>query len=251
MKTIISLTSYPPRMDVIPKTIRSLLAQSITPDLIVLYLAEDQFPGKKLPGALNKLAAENKNFQIRWVSRDTRAHKKLTPALRDFPDDVIITADDDVIYPSDWLARLIAAHKKYPGSITGHHVYRMEPDKPYKKWRKIQNRWWRKIFLGRPSFKNFATGVGGILYPPNALHPDAQNEELFMRLAPTADDVWFWAMAALNGTKVAVVPDAIKRMKESENSQEVSLWAENTVDDRNNKILDAVMRHYPELRTLI
>jgi DNA-binding transcriptional LysR family regulator len=108
MKAIVSLTSFPARADIVPQTIQSLLAQRPAPDLVVLYLAESQFPGKKLPPALTRLAKESNNFEIRWT-QDTRSYKKLIPALRDFPDDIIITADDDVIYPTDWFARLIAA----------------------------------------------------------------------------------------------------------------------------------------------
>jgi hypothetical protein len=48
---------------------------------------------------------------------------------------------------------------------------------------------------------NFPTGVGGILYPPHALYEeDVTNSELFLSLAPNADDVWFYAMAMRNGT---------------------------------------------------
>jgi len=235
-------------MDAVPAMVQTLLTQVPAPDLVVLYLAESQFPGKKLPASTTDLMAKEKKFEVRWVPKDTRAHKKLTPALIDFPDDIIITADDDVLYPADWLARLMTAHKKYPNAVIGHHVYRMRPDKPYRKWRKIQNHWRRRVLFGRPSFKNFATGCGGILYPPHALYKDVLKEELFMDLAPTADDVWFWAMAVLNGTKIAIVSNPIKHLEEQENTQDCALWADNAVDDRNNKFLAAIMERYPEIK---
>jgi hypothetical protein len=74
---------------------------------------------------------------------------------------------------------------------------------------------------------------------------------LFQKLAPTNDDIWFWAMAALNGTKVAVVPNAIKTLPLVDGSQEVGLWTENSVDDKNNKSMDAVIKHYPRLQSLL
>ena len=46
---------------------------------------------------------------------------------------------------------------------------------------------------------------GGVLYPPGSLYKDVLNEELFMKLCPTADDIWFWSMAILNNTKIRVV----------------------------------------------
>jgi hypothetical protein len=247
MKTIVSLTSFPARAEIVPLAIRSILKQKPAPDLVVLYLAESQFPDRKLPAELAGMAAKNKNFQIRWTE-DSRSYKKLIPALRDFPDDIIVTADDDVIYPQEWLGRLLRARKKYPDAVVGHHVYRMNPNKPYRKWRKLQNKCWRRWLFGRPSFKNFATGVGGVLYPPCALHPDVLRADLFQAFGPTNDDIWFWAMAALNGTKVAIVPNAIKNLPLAAGSQEVGLWNENNVNDRNNKALFAVMEYYPKLK---
>ena len=55
MKTVVSITSYPPRIDMVSRTIQSVLEQKPAPDLIVLYLAESQFPGKKIPTELTNM----------------------------------------------------------------------------------------------------------------------------------------------------------------------------------------------------
>lgn len=47
---------------------------------------------------------------------------------------------------------------------------------------------------------NFPTGVSGIIYPPHCYHEDMTNKELFLKLCPHADDVWFKAMTYLKGT---------------------------------------------------
>lgn len=253
MKTIISITSYPPRIDIVSHTIQSLLDQKPAPDLIVLYLAESEFPKKKIPSELTNMVKKNKRFEIRWT-KDTRSYKKLIPALQEFPDDIIIIADDDVVYPQEWFARLLAAHKKYPKAVIGHYVYRMNLNRPYRRWRKLQNRFWRRWFFGRPNFKNNATGIGGVLYPPYSLHPDVFNEELFTKIAPTNDDLWFWAMSVLNGTKIAIVPNAIKSLPLIANSQKISLWSENKAtqtNNKNNESLNAILKHYPKLKKLI
>ena len=250
MKTIISLTSYPPRIDIVSQTIKSLLGQNPAPDLVVLYLAESQFPNKQIPAELNAITQTNKSFQIRWT-KDTRSYKILIPALQEFPDDIIVIVDDDVVYPQEWLARLIAAHKKYPRAVIGNYVYRIDLNRPYKRWRKLQNKLWRRWLFGRPSFKNFATGVGGVLYPPHSLHPDVFNEDVFKAIAPTNDDIWFWAMTVLNKRKIAIVPNPIKDLPLIANSQVVSLWSENKFDNKNNESLKAILNHYPKLKKLI
>ena len=73
-------------------------------------MAKPQFVNLKddLPNSL--LALEDDKFEIRWVNEDIRSYKKLIPALKNFPTDVIITADDDVIYPEDWAERLLKSY---------------------------------------------------------------------------------------------------------------------------------------------
>ncbi len=46
-KIIISLTSFPERMDEIHYALYSLLTQTFKPDMLVLWLGEEQFPNKE------------------------------------------------------------------------------------------------------------------------------------------------------------------------------------------------------------
>lgn len=43
-------------------------------------------------------------------------------------------------------------------------------------------------------------GYGGILYPPKALYKDVIKDDLFLKLSPKADDLWFWFCGILNNT---------------------------------------------------
>ena len=54
-KIIVSLTTYPGRIDIVHKTIITLLQQTMKPDEVILWLAEEQFPDKKLPKSLTEL----------------------------------------------------------------------------------------------------------------------------------------------------------------------------------------------------
>ena len=56
------------------------------------------------------------------------------------------------------------------------------------------------------SFKNIQTGVGGVLYPPNSLNQEMMDSEIFKQIAPTTDDIWFWAAAVANGTYILPFP---------------------------------------------
>lgn len=43
----------------------------------------------------------------------------MIPALKEFPDDNIVTFDDDILYPPNIIERLIKKHQKYPHAICG------------------------------------------------------------------------------------------------------------------------------------
>ena len=73
-RIIISLTSFPKRIDIVWITIESILRQSQKPDEIILWLAEEQFQGiDSLPKSLLELM--ERGLTIRFCD-DLRSHKK-------------------------------------------------------------------------------------------------------------------------------------------------------------------------------
>lgn len=243
--SIISLTSYPARINTVEQTIKSLLNQTLNPKKIVLALGEDNFPNKEndLPESLRSLLSDK--FEILWTPKDLRSYKKLVPALKEYPNDIIVTADDDVIYKKDWLEKLYEAYKKEPSLIHCHRAHRITFDKnkkimPYLEWV-----WGVKKV--KPSFNNFFTGAGGVLYPPNVLNKDVFNIELFQKLAPLADDIWFWAMAVLNDIKVNVIKKGYVQLEYVENTQDNGLFNFNVNESKNDEQLNNVLEKYPQI----
>ena len=60
-----------------------------------------------------------------------------------------------------------------------------------------------------PKFGDVQTGVGGVLYPPHSLKTEMIDCKIFREMDPTVDDIWFWAAAVENGSKIAPVPFAV------------------------------------------
>ena len=56
-------------------------------------------------------------------------------------------------------------------------------------------------------------GIGAVLYPPHALGNLVFDRQLFLRLCPTNDDIWFWYCATKSGTPIFRAPKAIRRPK--------------------------------------
>lgn len=199
---VVSLTTFPGRIHLVHETIRTILIQKgVKPDVVELWLAQEQFPNgeQDLPGALVDL--KKHGLDICWCS-DTRSYKKLIPALEKHPNAIIVTADDDVYYRRNWLEKLYTASSQNPGYVYCHRATQFY----------LEGDTFRILGGGRhyyrtPSYLNKLVGVGGVLYTPGILHPEVADEALFMQLAPTNDDIWFWFMAVQNDVRVCVVED--------------------------------------------
>ncbi len=196
-----------------------------------------------------RLAEENPIFEIRNYDNEIRSYRKLIPALKDFPDAVIVTVDDDVHYHPNMLKSLLELHRKYPTHILAHRAKRMKLGKPYKSWSKY--RWYHFLFKKyHPRLDNLFTGVGGVLYPPGALKKDMLDERLFTKLAPTTDDIWFWAAAVANGTQIMPVPFGYNKPKGLGKPKAISLKTYNFKSgvDRNSAAMEAVLKAYPSIK---
>lgn len=247
-QVVVSMTSFPQAIPYAIQAIRSLLDMEVRPDKLVLYLTFAQFDGGMLPAELTALAAAESTFEVRDYGRDIRSYRKLIPALADFPDAIIVTVDDDVRYHRHMLRDLLAMHESQPHAVIAHRVKRIRPGHPYRQWRKYR---WYDFVLKRVHrrYDNLQTGVAGVLYPPHCLRPDMLDPDLFTTIAPTTDDLWFWAAAARNGYPVVPVPFGKNKPRGLAKPKALSLKTTNFKQgaDRNAAALEAIVGHYPEL----
>jgi hypothetical protein len=189
---IVSLTSHRRRFHVLGKTLRCLLDQTISPDRIILWIARRDI--QALPRSI--LPQMRRGVEVRTCD-DLQSYNKIIHALRSFPDSFIATADDDQYYPPQWLARLVSAYDPRSKAIPCHRAHAMtyrQPGVP-----DYYLRWQWNVARDDASAHVFMTGVSGVLYPPNCLHPDVTRADLFRRLCLAADDVWLNWMAWRSG----------------------------------------------------
>jgi hypothetical protein len=234
---IVSLTSIPSRLGRLHLTIRSLLARHQQADKVVLWL-NDALRGT-LPDSLAQL--EGPLFEIRFAGL-TSSHRKLVHALDAFPGATIVTCDDDVMYDATWLARLHHDHRRYPDAVIAHQCRRISYDAagavlPYRDWPTET-----RVDVTSPDL--MPVGYGGVLYPPDCLFGDVRDAELFLKLAPAADDIWFKAMSLLRGTSVRRSSQPGDKPLPVIGSQTISLRKTNIGLDRNREQWDAVSSHY-------
>lgn len=195
---VVSLTSFPNRINCVWKTIASILDQNIRPENIILWLSKGQFNSKEdLPIELRCLEKFG-YLTIRFVDNDIKSFKKFYYMLKEFPEKDFITIDDDVFYPKFTLEKLWQLHTLYPEDVccmSGIEIIDIN-SKP-SEWHGNP----QKELLHIPHLR--IIGVGGVYYPHGSLYIDATNFELAKVLCPWADDLWLTMMALLQGTYIS------------------------------------------------
>lgn len=249
-QVVVSMTSFPEAIPYAEQAIHSLLCGSVLPSKLVLYLTFSQFENNKIPKTLLSLSESNAIFEVRNYDTDIRSYRKLIPALTDFPEAIIVTVDDDVAYHKHTLRDLLDLHSQIPDAILANRAKRIKIGKPYRTWKKY--RWYDFLFKRiHRSFLNIQTGVGGVLYPPHCLKKDMMNVELFTKIAPSTDDIWFWAAGVANGFPVIPMPfGRHNKPRGLHKPKSLSLKTTNFKGktDRNTAALNAILEHYPEIK---
>jgi hypothetical protein len=193
-EVVVSLTSHPARIEHAWIAIETVFRQTLVPDRIVLVLAEDAFSSRALPRRI--VRQQRRGLEIVWVDRDGGSFDKLVPTRLAYPDAAIITVDDDAMYMPTLVARLTAHAERHPGTVVGTRGWEIE----HGVRGPVRYNAWPRATRDTPSERLFLTGVGGILYPPDALPiPLLTDRDLATSLCPTNDDIWFWAVARAAG----------------------------------------------------
>ena len=238
-KVVISMTTFPARINKVFLVIESLIRQTVKPDKIVLYLTKSQIADvDSCPQSLKRLL--HRGLEIRFCDKPIRSHTKYYGAFHDFPDDIVITADDDIIYRSDFVENLLIFHEKHPKSIICNWAKRIKNTSDGKS---IYSQWpeagMSLVDQEQPNYSIF--GVGGVLYPPKCLYKDWDNSDMIISLCLTADDIWLSCMAVLNNTSFVFTGYKQNHLPVSI-SNNVTLLQENYV--RNQVCVDNLNAHY-------
>ena len=245
-KTIVSLTSFPARIERLWLVIETLLRQTCKPHMVVLWLADSQFEGvASLPKSLRKL--QQKGLEIRFCE-DLRSHKKYFYSMQEHPEFSVITVDDDTFYPEDLVEGLVECSEHHPGLVCCYLAHQMV----FRDGALCKYADWISGFQAPRGPSNALVPIGceGVLYPPGALDKRAFDRDAIERLCPLADDLWLKAMSALNGrsalrAKSDCYPFA--NMVYARKARNFSLSKLNNGKNMNDGQLAAILAEYPEL----
>ena len=211
------LTTTSSRLELCAATIWSLVHQNMLPDKINLWISHEAYMAdqgiKCAPKWVNELNKIHDIVSVHFV-HNTGPYRKIFPALiNSVDDDILIYADDDVIYGANWLSELInefnrheqryvvasrvkCIRKNFLGLIQSYNMYKIHQ----------KNEVIEKDFI--------ITGVGGCVLTKKMFKQEYLNNCDFLKIAPKTDDLWISKLLILSGSAVAVCPVALKYVQE-------------------------------------
>lgn len=232
---VVSVASFGARKKTVHLMLESVARGSVRPSRLVLVLdeADAEVP---LPRPLDRLRA--RGLEVRFADATLGPHKKWSWWSR--PDStgapVLVTADDDVLYPEWWLATLRGAT----------HGFTTEDVVPFRAKRvRVEDgrltsyRTWPACTTDTASVLTFSTGSSGVAYPLSFQQALRDAGDGYRQTCPRADDVWLHACAVTNGYRVRQVFATTRAFHHILSSQRGSLTASNVDDGQNDPQIQA------------
>lgn len=194
---IVSLTSYHSRFPKLKLTLESLFRQITESNYSVLLILseEDIKEYGGLPDGIDNFI--KKGLVLKIVSENIKSFKK---AFYSYDYNIpIVTADDDIYYPSYWLQFLLSEAEKQPNTVLAYRGHYALSDgqvfHPYIRWMN----WSNYNYINKPSYNFMPTGTSGVYYPVGSLKGLKESLDLFLSLCPHADDFWLKYLTVKNG----------------------------------------------------
>ena len=200
---VVSLTTFPARIDIVWMAIDSIFYQKVQPSRIYLYLSEEEFPNgrNQLPKRL--LYYEKLGLEICFRPYNLMPHTKYFYALQEHYDKCVITIDDDIYYHNDMIFHLLTIYNQCPGTVCANISRRIQITNkgemlPYNNW------CWKQPEESNSSHLNLALGTSGVLYPPMDYAKSGMFEKRELcSLSLRADDLWLKAHEIVGNIKVS------------------------------------------------
>lgn len=253
---IISMASYPGRIDDVCRVWESILNQECVEKChCVLSLEIPEFPNREndLPEDLKNLI-ESKKIEVIWHPTHIRSHKKFMSPLSKYPDNPLLVVDDDIVRSEGWLKRFFEMHEKYPNDIIAGSI----------------SYWWDQDGIIHRFDDTKGVRCGGFSNVPNLIYNTAKpssgagtfypahtftdrrffDENLFMSLSPTSDETWAYCFNVIEDRTIRMLDEvfdpSLNTIKESQKDPN-ALYKFNGLTGYQN-ISNSLFEAFPEFK---
>jgi hypothetical protein len=228
-EVVVSLTTHGTRLKYVHLALESIARGSVRAP-IVLWLDRRDYESV-WPAPLRRLVA--RGLQVRCSDGSYGPHTKYWGTFREVvgAGTRVVTVDDDVIYPTWFLERLLEAADEQPEAVWAYRAHRILMREgvlqPYRRWGRVTGT--------SSSPLNFATGVSGVLYPASLIEYVVAQGEHFLQVSPRADDVWLHLCELRSGHLVRQVYSASQNFPVVPATQVGTLAVRNTFGGGNDR----------------
>ncbi|MBM7333636.1 hypothetical protein [Alloalcanivorax marinus] len=213
----VSLTTTKSRLALCRFAIMSIVNQKTKPDQIILWVSEEPYLSDEgiskthPPELLLEISKISELVKVKWT-RNTGPYRKILPLLNDINDeDIVITADDDIMYGYVWLQELLDHfYNGEQNSVVAARSRKVTRnslgiDKSYVCWPIIQEE--KRIERG------FVINCGaGAVFKKSFFRQKDLEDKRFLEVAPTADDLWITKMIVRGEVPLKVAPSALSEL---------------------------------------
>lgn len=209
------------------RTIQSLMKQSV-PVEIHLFVSEEPFlldkgfPNKAIWPEIKALPVT-----IHWVP-NWGCYRKTVSFMKEYPHETFLAVDDDEEFHPDFIKTALKYYTDCGCSTMAFRATMMN-ENPYNSWESVK--------IPSKSRYYWHKGNGGVIYDSSFFqNKDFFDSEVFLRIAPTSDDVWvnLWRMKRYG--EVYVLPIHHNPMPQDER-----LWFYN--EDKNDFMIQETKKH--------
>lgn len=241
---IVNLTTTSTRLQMCSATIWSLLNQELSPDQINLWVSTDKFLSDQGISSTPKFVDQfNRLVNIVNVkfTNNIGPYRKIIPALRIANhDDILIYADDDVIYGKKWLYNLYNEFKNNDEQSVVATRVRMREKNIFGIYKSYPS---YKVITDNLTLKTdfILTGVGGVILKRSMISEKYIFNDDFLKIAPTTDDLWISKIIELSHQRINTCPTNLSEVQEIQH-QNNSLCSSNTLFNTTYKSFSVIYR---------
>lgn len=220
---VVALTSHDLRIANIAHTaIFSIIRQTYNDIHIVLTLYKNDI---KLINSELQLLIDTGVVELLIADKDLGPHLKYFYVMQKYRNHPIVTVDDDIIYRQNMITEFVELYNKH-SCIVAQRCFKITKCLDYGEWLKDGC-----SFSDIPTCSLFATGVGGVLYPPNCLSLSEANVSDILSIKYD-DDFYLKALEVRNNINIVTISKCnehnmfIKNLQDKR-TQSIARWSYN------------------------
>jgi hypothetical protein len=241
---VVSLATISGRQKSLKRTLKSLLTQNHSSFKIIIWSSNDDYQ------TVNKSLRKYYKYGItlRRANPNLGSFNKFHHIALEEQKCPIVTADDDIIYPRNWLTTLESSARKYPEEIVGlRGIVIAKNDKngisEYVTWNRAETSSSHNLLV-------LNTGAG-TFYPANTFNQESIQNYDFLHISPTGDDLWMFALAVQNKTRRRIADGSVREIIPATIRQKNSLWSVNVGESKNDTQFRQILEYFPDVRALV